>query len=310
MPSPDIYPDTVTHLYTKNRTAVEGAVEMYYYELYGMWSGTGTMTLETNVQAAGKYELALCCSVLVDSVDVRVEIAGQAATVTAGRTWGAWIDEGKLDYNFERVCVPGALDLPEGPVRIKVSLTGSCCAAKRCFAEQDEMPKKAFNLVSIELTPVAAKKAIAKAEKEGLKYKSSGDWFVEAGYGLMFHWADGTPMPDGRKKPYAQAVADFDVEKWAEMVEDTGARYAFLTANHGLPHFPAPLKYWETIHPGRTTKRDLIADMIEALGRRNIRMACYLNCPTFGGLKTKGPALEEYFDLNYRMFEEVGGRYG
>jgi len=301
MPCPDIFPDTVTHLYTQNRFAIDGAVEVYYYEVYAMWTVAGSLTLKTNGQAAGKYELALCCSVLVDSVDVRVEIAGRAATATIGRTWGVWIDPGKLDYNFERVPLSVSLDLPEGPAEVKVSVTG-------------ELPAKAFNLVSLELTPVAAKKAIAAEEKKHLAYKADPDWFVQAGYGLMFHWTDGSPMPDGQKKPYARGVADFDVEKWAQMVEDTGARYAFITANHGTAHFPAPLKFWEQTHPGLTTKRDLIADMIEALGRRNIRMACYLNCPTFSNLRKKGPrparTLEDYFEVNRRMFEEVGSRYG
>ncbi|MHC4983684.1 MAG: alpha-L-fucosidase [Planctomycetota bacterium] len=297
MPCPDVLPDAVTHLYAKNRSAIEGAVEMYYYEVYAMWSGTGSLTLETNVRAAGKYEIALCCSVLADSIDVHVEIAGRKVTAKLARTWGVWNVPDKLDYNFERVLLDGTLDLPEGPATVKVSLTG-------------ELPAKAFNLVSMELTPAAAKAAIDEAERAGLAYKAEADWFVEAGYGLMFHWTDGAAPRHGNRKPYGQAVDDFDVDAWAAMVEDTGAAYVFLTANHGSPHFPAPLEFWAKVHPGWTTRRDLIGEMIVALERRDIRMALYLNCPTFGGLKTREQELEEYFELNCRMFEEVGCRYG
>ncbi|MCE5327171.1 MAG: alpha-L-fucosidase [Planctomycetaceae bacterium] len=104
-------------------------------------------------------------------------------------------------------------------------------------------------------------------------------------------------------------VNDFDVRRWADMVEDTGARYVFITANHGEPHFPAPLKFWEKIHPGWTTRRDLLAEMSYELERRSMRMCAYLNCPTFASLSTCR-SMERYVDLCCRMFQEVGEHYG
>lgn len=292
---PDIQRDTVTHLYVKNRGATDGAVEMYYYDVYAMWSGPGSLTLETNVAAAGEYEIALCCSVLVDEVSVDLDIGGRKLNAAAGRTWPLFDNAGDRTYNFERVPLAETVDLPGGPLTITVGTS-------------DALPEKGFNVVSIELTPLAAKDAIAATEKEGCAFKSNTDWFVEAGYGLMFHWTDGAAPRHGELKPYADAARDFDVAAWADAVEDTGAGYVFLTANHGTPHFPAALEYWESVHPGRTTQRDLIAEMADALEPRGIRMMLYLNCPTFGSLGER--ELDDYFDVNRRMFEEVGTRYG
>ena len=39
-----IYPDTTTHLYTKARARTDGAVTMYYYEVYAQWSGAGSLS--------------------------------------------------------------------------------------------------------------------------------------------------------------------------------------------------------------------------------------------------------------------------
>ena len=294
--------DVVTHLYAKNRTHIDGAVEMYYYDVYAMWSGPGTLQMAAHVLAAGGFELALCCSVLAEAVDVRVEVGGRELAAAIGPTWGVWVDEDKPDYNFERVSLDGVLDLPEGPVTVTVRVTGP-----------DGLPAKAFNLASIELTPVAAKAAIAAEQDKYMAYRASGDWFVQAGYGLMFHWGPGRTLASGQTRPWDQGCRDFDVEQWADMVEDTGARYAFVTANHGDPYFPGPLEFWESVHPGWTAPRDLIADMAEALEKRDLRLCLYLNCPTFGSLGKRADdeaGKAEYLDLVCRMFDEVGERYG
>ena len=215
----------------------------------------GALTMPAQVQAVGQYEPALGCSAVVDVLDVAVRVAGQEVRAKVGRTCGVWREAKRLDYNFERLALPGTIRLPEGPVDVAIAVEGP-------------LPEKSFNVSSLELTPLSAKKTIAAVEAEGLTCRTSADWFVQAGYGLMFHGTEGRTSMDGATKPYEQAVNDFDVTRWADMVEDTGAACAFLTANHGLPHFPAPLKFWESVNPGSTTKRDLIAEMAGPLERR------------------------------------------
>ncbi|MEN6663777.1 MAG: alpha-L-fucosidase [Phycisphaerae bacterium] len=291
-----IRPDETTHLYIRNKAALTGEAAMYYFDLYAMWQGQASVDLAADVQAAGEYQVALCCSVPGKPAAVRVTAGKSEVAGTVAKTWGVWTGEDKRDYNFERVTLPGALRLREGPVTISVHAT----TGKK---------PKSLNVSSIELTPVRAQKALAAREAAALTERPSPAWFSQLGYGLMFHWQPGRSDLKGQTKPYEQMVNDFDVRRWADMVEDTGARYVFITANHGEPHFPAPLKFWEKIHPGWTTRRDLLAEMSYELERRSMRMCAYLNCPTFASLSTCR-SMERYVDLCCRMFQEVGEHYG
>ena len=120
----------------------------------------------------------------------------------------------------------------------------------------------------------------------------------------MFHWTSQSIGKDGTHKPYAQAVDDFDVKRFAEMVEETGAGYVILTIGHAQSYCPAPLKAWEKYHPGKTTRRDLIAEMADALSAKGIKLMCYLNAASL----TKYPkASEEEFS---RIMTEVVTEFG
>src|SRR5260370_9348913 len=86
----------------------------------------------------------------------------------------------------------------------------------------------------------------------------------------------------GTRKPYAQAVDEFDLNRFADMVEATGAGYVILTIGHAQTYCPAPLASWEKYHPGMTTRRDLIAGMADALQAKSIKLICYLNVAGLG----------------------------
>src|SRR5258708_14422779 len=96
----------------------------------------------------------------------------------------------------------------------------------------------------------------------------------------MFHWTDFTQPRDGKKKAYKDAVDAFDVKAFANMVEEMGAGYVVFTLNHAHPHCAAPIQSWEAIHPGWTTRRDLLGELADALEARNIRFLLYINSPT------------------------------
>ena len=120
----------------------------------------------------------------------------------------------------------------------------------------------------------------------------------------MFHWTSQSVGKDGTHKPYAQAVDDFDVKRFAEMVEETGAGYVIFTIGHAQSYCPAPLKAWEKYHPGKTTRRDLIAEMADAFNAKGIKLMCYLNAASL----TKYPkASEEEFS---RIMTEVVTEFG
>ena len=81
------------------------------------------------------------------------------------------------------------------------------------------------------------------------------------------------------KRPYPEAVNTFDVDAFAKLIGEIGAAYVIFTLNHAHPHCPAPIESWEAIHPGWTTRRDLIGDIADALEKRGIGFLLYINSP-------------------------------
>ena len=77
-------------------------------------------------------------------------------------------------------------------------------------------------------------------------------------------------------------LTEFDLNRFADMVEATGAGYVILTIGHAQTYCPAPLASWEKYHPGMTTQRDLIAGMADALQAKGIKLMCYLNVAGLG----------------------------
>ena len=120
----------------------------------------------------------------------------------------------------------------------------------------------------------------------------------------------------GDAKPYEQAVADFDVEKFADDMKSTGAGFVVFTTSHAMHYFPGPLKALDEILPGRTAKRDLPADLAKALGKRGMKLFLYYHLgahddPEF--LKASGfweTDTTKFFGNWQKMISEAGQRYG
>ena len=145
-------------------------------------------------------------------------------------------------------------------------------------------------------------------ERKIAQERASTDWLARAAYGVMFHWTSESMPRHGPALPYQRAVDAFDVAGFAEMVESTGARYVIFTVNHAQPHCPAPIKSWERIHPGSTTKRDLLSEIAQALEARNIRLMLYIASHTVGKLRVATGT--EYLRTHKDILQEIGQRYG
>jgi hypothetical protein len=76
---------------------------------------------------------------------------------------------------------------------------------------------------------------------------------ADAQYGLMFQWGEWGYPEDGEAKPWPKMIDDFDVEKFADMVQSTGAGYVIWSATWRTYYFPAPIQAIERIMPGRTS---------------------------------------------------------
>jgi Alpha-L-fucosidase len=316
--------EPVKRLYPADAIARSGEIRLGPAEFGVMlpFFGNGEMTWSVTAPATGTFRVAACYASTKPGTQVEV-ICGQSsirhsAIFTEGfylpYPGGPAANPGSPDkdsfwterqfYSFERVFL-GELHLNCGVNVVRIRVSG---------------PKggEIFRLRSLELTPVTQADSIVAASHRARRRRANTDWFAKAGYGVWFHFLDLTTPRRGPRKPYAQAVNDLDVEALASLVEETGARYAIINTNHGHPTCPAPIRSWEELHPGWTTKRDLIADFAGALNRRGMRLLLYMNCPGLGDLEqTSASAIdqpryseERYAEILVKVFTEFGLRYG
>lgn len=162
---------------------------------------------------------------------------------------------------WTRQTLDGLLRLPAGKQRLVLTA--------RSPDNTDRFNAEVF---SMELVRPAVRERLHTA---ALKLRSDTRWLQECRYGLMCHWTSQSFPRRGERKPYAQAVQDFDVEGLASQVRATGAGFLVFTTSHAEHFFPAPLKSLDQILPGRTARRDLVADLANALGRRGVKLFLY-----------------------------------
>jgi hypothetical protein len=285
--------------------------------------GSGEIVWAVTVREPGRYNLALCYSTTNEGQPVSISANGNRIDFAAPLTRGFFIPDprgpaqnpGDPDsdtfwqmrgyYLFERKPVRGSLELTRGVNIVSLKVTAP-------------KGREVFRLRSLELTPVEALETIQADAKRAKASRANTDWFANAGYGLWFCFLDLTTPRRGPPKPYGDSVAALDVKRMAKTVHDCGAAYLLFTVNHGDPTCPAPIRSWEKLHPGWTTKRDLIAELADALGEYGIHLMLYMNCPGAGMLiQQPGSAIDlptfgeaEYANQLIAIFEEFGARYG
>ena len=261
-----------------------------------LMEGTGSFTWKVNIPKSDDYEVVLCYAADRDSS--RIQITGENSSLTdiVHKTEGYYYDSNiRWQQNFERITAKGTLKLSAGENAISFSLV-------------DLIPRTMLYFRGIELNPVSAKMAIKEEVEKAIKARSSTDWLAKAGYGLMLHWTSQSEPENGERKSYADAVRDFNVDAFADMVEQTGAGYVLFTNGHGENYCPAPINAWEKIHPGMTTRRDLLMELSDKLNDRGIKFMIYMNSPRMAGM---GKVLvEQYMDNHREILTEIGERYG
>jgi hypothetical protein len=224
------------------------------------WTGRDQyLAWEVDVPQAGRYSVSILYLCDADSAGSEFEVAaGESRVAGVVRATGnAWHKPG-----WDRPELPGTLNLGAGRGSITLRIT------KRAPA--------ATNLVefrALELVQPAVKRAF---EERARKTRASTAWFVAAKYGLKFHWSTHSVPRRGTAKPFCDAVRDFDVKRFADMVEETGAGYVLFTGNRFKFWFPGPIPAIEKILPGRTCERDLIGDLADELNKRGIRLNLHL----------------------------------
>jgi len=281
--------------------ALEGAAELDRLRIYMRWLGAGAATWSMNSEKTEDYQVAACYA---------SGAPGSQLAVVCGRSsvrGATVVTQGPYDdplTNYERISFDGVIRLQAGANQVRLQLSGP---------QRDE----AMRVRGIELTPVSSLKAIAADQARAAKARSSTDWLVRSGYGLMFHWTSQSQPRHGPQLPYKEAVDRFPLDAFVETVAETGAGHVIFTLNHAASTCPAPIRTWEQYHPGLTTERDLLGEIAEKLDRHGVRLIIYINSPRFGTRRTagKGEGIQgvdarQYVDMHREVLTEIGRRYG
>jgi hypothetical protein len=232
----------------------------------------------------------------------RIEIVGPQNTISVNMPQG----NDHWGNNWNKIAVSGWLKLPQGTSTVTVRSPNPAGIAT------NKNHYKGMALVSLELIARSQEKAIEKRIRDS---HSSAKWLADAKYGLMFQWGQWGYPEHGDRKPWPKMIDDFDVEKFADMVQGTGAGYVIWSAVWRSFYFPAPISSIEQIMPGHTSKRDLIGDLADALNRRGIKLVLYFNG---SALKPRDPGTDPNqvgTDTQFRknwiaIVTEIGERYG
>ena len=257
-------------------------------------NGDAKLKWNVEIEQGDKFDLILNYSVLESGANIDISSAKQIVTHNLEITEGRAI---KFPFNWrlnmERKLV-GQIDMKKGLNKLSLAL---------------KVPDEQFetNIYTLELVPVSKKKSIAEDLKRLETIRPDMGWFSNLNYGAMFHWTSETMPREGEAKPYQDAVKDFDVDAFVNMVEKMGVNYIIFTGCHAQPHFPAPLEQWEKEYQGMTTQRDLIAEIADACHQKDIKFILYLSTHVYAKLKKAD--LKEFERLNFELISEVGNHY-
>lgn len=295
-----------TCIYGKYASDIQGNLELIPGDFIA-WEGNGSMSWEVDIPDEDLYEFYIIANVGEEGDGIKILVRTEkeefpfSLVQTSGPFPGGENFQVQEVKNFQRLKLSGLVRLEAGKQKITLSTSG--------IKKEGVL----FDFRSAEFLPVSKKADIAKEEARAKASRASVDWLVQTGYGLMFHWTSQSVQPDGSNKKFEDAVNDFDVDKFADMVEETGAGYVLFTIGHAEKYCPAPLKSWERIHPGQTTQRDLIEEIANALHKKDVRLLCYLAGPgTFKFPKQSmltNDGKQAFVDNYTDILTEMGNRY-
>lgn len=162
---------------------------------------------------------------------------------------------------WQRCSFPRPLHFNKGTSELSVKIS-----------EPGKMDDFNVNLYSLE---VARPETYERLQVEATLLRSDASWMADLPYGFFFHWNSKSMPQSGEPLMYEDAVNQFDVDRFAKTVYECGGKLIFFTTSWAEYYFPAPIQSIDSILPGRTTKRDLVAELSDALGKYGIRLILY-----------------------------------
>lgn len=265
-----------------------GGLAAFY--MTGQLADAPHLIWKVTLTESATYRVTVLAKCQAPGVRPRLHLGAAETTVAAD----------SLPRSWDRLEI-GVVALPQGANVLKLDLL------------PPGRPVGRVDLQALELTKLDHARTL---ETRAHDARADTSWMRHAGFGVMLHWTRESAPAQGPTKPYAQAVEDLDVDTLAEKLRSTGAGFVVFTTAHGYQDFPAPLAALDKALPGRTSRRDLIADLAASLQRKGLRLMLYHNPGT-----AQDPAWVEasglnstdrtrYFNLWQAMISEAGERYG
>jgi hypothetical protein len=124
-------------------------------------------------------------------------------------------------------------------------------------------------------------------------------WMREARWGVMAHYLHDWIMRGQRDEMtpdnWNRLVDDFDVEALAEQLKAVGAGYFIISIGQNSGYYLSPNATYDRIvgvRPTKLARRDLVADLATAFGKRGIKLITYLPSGAPGGDRVAREALK------------------
>jgi hypothetical protein len=165
----------------------------------------------------------------------------------------------------------------------------------------------------------------AGAGAEEVPARPNTDWFSKAGYGVFVHYLAGlqnsadSPNSLGKHTSWDACVKEFDVERFAEQMQEAGAGYVIFTVMQISRFMIAPNATYDRItgyKPGEAcATRDLVEDLYQALHKRGIPLMLYYTgdgprADPRAGRAMKWPANGQVTEEFVRNWASVAREYG
>lgn len=153
------------------------------------------------------------------------------------------------------------------------------------------------------------------------------DWFHAAKWGVFVHYLESlqnnpAELPSlGRRTSWDECVKEFDAERFADQIAQTGAGYVIFTMQQRTRFLIAPNVTYDRMtgyKPGEAcATRDLVEDLYQALNRRGIRLMLYWtgdgpldDARAAAGLGHTPTVTDAYVQNWAAVAREYGERYG
>ena len=112
---------------------------------------------------------------------------------------------------------------------------------------------------------------------------SNTDWLHDAKWGVFTHYLGAPPSSAGGAELTADAwnaqVDAFDLDGLVAQIVSTGTKYYVITLGQNSGHYCSPNATYDQIvgiRPSKCSRRDLVADMYQALEPHGVRLMVYL----------------------------------